>query len=234
MLHIPPFNFSRLTSTRKYTFSSHPPDVVKLLVPPGGTPDTLHLLLAGGLAGMTSTIFCYPLDLVRAILTVQTTEQKYKGMLDALKSIYRAKGIVGLYKGLPATLMGIAPYVAINFAVFDKLKRKFLPDKKSKYFDLTNLGLGALAGGIASAITYPTDVIRRRMQLVGTGTVELPPYRNTWDCIKTVYRTEGAGGLYKGLAPGMLKVVPSVAIAFMTYERLRVVLKFEGKAPSGG
>jgi Ca2+-binding EF-hand superfamily protein len=68
-------------------------------------PGTLNVLTAGGLAGMTSTIFCYPLDLVRSILTVQTSNAEYKGMNDALVKIYRTQGFFGLYKGLGTTLM---------------------------------------------------------------------------------------------------------------------------------
>lgn len=31
-------------------------------------------------------------------------------------------GVVGLYKGLSPTLLGIAPYVGLNFAVYETLK----------------------------------------------------------------------------------------------------------------
>eukprot|EP00475_Leptophrys_vorax_P040607 TRINITY_DN75585_c0_g1_i1.p1 TRINITY_DN75585_c0_g1~~TRINITY_DN75585_c0_g1_i1.p1 ORF type:complete len:449 (-),score=114.82 TRINITY_DN75585_c0_g1_i1:96-1442(-) len=198
-----------------------------------GSNGTLSVLLAGGLAGMTSTIFCYPLDLVRAILTVQTTSQVYSGMNDAIVSIFRKDGVRGLYKGLTPTLLGIAPYIAVNFATFDKLKTKFLPDKKDKYFDLMNLGLGAIAGATAVTLTYPSDVLRRKMQLNGLAELGMPAYDGIADCIRKVYANEGIGGFYRGLVPCYLKVVPSMAIAFMTYERLRSVLGFEGgKAPS--
>jgi hypothetical protein len=81
-------------------------DVYKQLLSDGQeNPGTLKVLTAGGLAGMTSTIICYPLDLVRSILTVQTNTLEYKGMNDALVKIYRSKGFFGLYKGLGTTLM---------------------------------------------------------------------------------------------------------------------------------
>ena len=47
------------------------------------------------------------------------------------------------------------------------------------------------------------------------------------DCFKKVLQTEGFKGLYKGIIACNLKVVPSMAIAFMTYERCRVYLKFD-------
>ena len=37
-------------------------------------------------------------------------------------------------------------------------------------------------------------------------------------------RHEGFSALFKGLMPNYLKVVPSIAIAFVTYEQLKVAL----------
>jgi solute carrier family 25 phosphate transporter 23/24/25/41 len=35
---------------------------------------------------------------------------------------------------------------------------------------------------------------------------------------------EGFGALFKGLLPNYVKVVPSIAIAFVTYEQLKTLL----------
>ena len=66
-------------------------------------------------------------------------------------------------------------------------------------------------------VTYPLDVIRRRMQMKGA-MAEQFPYRNTPHAISTIYHSEGLMGFYKGMLPNLLKVAPSVAIAFVTYE----------------
>jgi len=198
---------------------------------------------AGALTGMTASTICYPLDLVRSVLSVQTGSEHYRGIVHAMRSIVGREGIGGLYRGLGPTLMGIAPYIAINMTTFDLLKRRYLPkDRNAPYFTLINLGLGASAGFAAAATTYPTDLIRRRMQLqgleAGTGAHDLPAYRNTWHCITETVRTEGVRGMYKGLVPCVLKVVPSMAIAFTTYEFLRHHMDFDpsklSKAPSAG
>ena len=156
---------------------------------------------SGALTGMTAASICYPLDLVRSILSVQTNTDNYKGIADAMRSIVKAEGILGLYRGLGPTLMGIAPYIAINMTTFDLLKRRYLPaSRDAPYFTLINLGLGASAGFVSAASTYPSDLIRRRMQLQGTkGSHDLPAYRNTWHCITHTVQTEGVKGMYKGL-----------------------------------
>lgn len=195
---------------------------------------------SGALTGMTAATICYPLDLVRSVLSVQTTNENYKGIADAMRSIVKADGILGLYRGLGPTLMGIAPYIAINMTTFDLLKRKYMPKSRdAPYFTLINLGLGATAGFVSAATTYPTDLIRRRMQLSGMkGSHDLPAYRNTWHCITHTVATEGIRGMYKGMIPCFLKVVPSMAVAFTTYEFLRHHMGFDptklSKAPSAG
>jgi hypothetical protein len=57
------------------------------------------------------------------------------------------------------------PFIGIKMASFDVLKYRYLPDKKHPRFDVINLSLGALAGTIAVTFTYPTDVVRRLLQL---------------------------------------------------------------------
>jgi hypothetical protein len=66
---------------------------------------TGRLLLCGGLSGMISSFICYPLDLTRSILTVQTSSKQYDGIAHAISSIARKDGFFALYKGLGATLM---------------------------------------------------------------------------------------------------------------------------------
>ena len=57
-------------------------------------------LLSGGLAGVTALITTYPLDLIRARLTIQTSEQKYNGIVDTFKKVVREEGYRALYKGV--------------------------------------------------------------------------------------------------------------------------------------
>jgi solute carrier family 25 (mitochondrial phosphate transporter), member 23/24/25/41 len=203
----------------------------KLLVPAGSKGSVGLTLAAGAMSGMTSSVICYPLDLVRSHLTVQTTTKTYNGMIHGVRSIYAANGFRGLYRGLPISLMGIGPYVAINFTVFDLLKRNFLPAPTHPWFDVISFSFGAAAGFCAAAVTYPSDVIRRRMQLSGSTMhgLNIPKYKSSLDCIQSIIKYEGTRGLYKGMIPCFLKVVPSMAIAFAIHERLRRVLKFDLK-----
>lgn len=174
-------------------------------------------LLAGACAGMTATALTHPLDTVRLRLALPNCG--YTGMTNAFVSMVRAEGILSLYKGLVPTLIGIAPYAALNFATYDMLKRKFYHgNDTNRQNPATNLGLGGLAGTIAATACYPLDTIRRRMQMKGQ------IYRNQLDAFKTIWRTEGLVGFYRGWSANTIKVVPQNAIRFVAYEALKSLL----------
>jgi hypothetical protein len=72
----------------------------------------------------------------------------------------------------------------------------------------------------AVTFTYPTDLIRRRLQLQGFD-ISVPKYNGILDCITKIYRTNGIGGLYRGLVPCYIKIFPAVALQFWTMELLK-------------
>ena len=52
-------------------------------------------------------------------------------------------------------------------ASFDILKTFFVVDQNHPYKQFMNLSMGGAAGTISVTLTYPTDLIRRKMQLSG-------------------------------------------------------------------
>uniref|UniRef100_A0A453DWL1 Mitochondrial substrate carrier family protein n=1 Tax=Aegilops tauschii subsp. strangulata TaxID=200361 RepID=A0A453DWL1_AEGTS len=90
---------------------------------------------------------------------------------------------------------------------------------------VVSLFSGSLSGIAAStAATFPLDLVKRRMQLhgaAGTSQIEKSSITGT---IRQILQKEGPRGFYRGIVPEYLKVVPSVGIAFMTYEVLKSML----------
>jgi len=188
-----------------------------------GKPDLnpLQRLISGGLAGLTSVTATYPLDLVRTRLSVQTQDElKYKGIANAFGTIIKEEGVLALYKGISATLLGVAPYVGLNFMVYETLKAYVKTNIQPQPSTVLLLCCGGISGAIAQTITYPCDVLRRKMQMQGFSSHH-PVYRNTWDCVQITWRTQSFGGFYKGLVPNYLKVVPSISITFVVYENVK-------------
>ena len=76
----------------------------------------------------------YPLDLVRTRLSAQVSNDYYKGIGSTLKTIVRDEGVGGLYRGLNATLLQVAPSLAINYAAYESLRAYFMakhPEQQS-------------------------------------------------------------------------------------------------------
>lgn len=62
------------------------------------------------------------------------------------------------------------------------------------------------------------------MQLEGAGGRDRVYKTGLFGAFKQIFRNEGLRGLYRGILPEYYKVVPSVAIVFMTYEKLKQLL----------
>lgn len=46
-------------------------------------------------------------------------------------------------------------------------------------------------------------------------------YKSIWDAIRVIVTEEGIRGLFKGIVPNLLKVAPSMASSWLTFELTR-------------
>lgn len=206
IVRIFPYSASQLSANDWYK---------RLLADEHGDLTVPRRLLSGALAGMTATTLTHPLDTLRLRLALPGNH--YKGAADAVSTIMRTEGVAALYKGLGPTLVGIAPYAALNFATYDLVKRYVYHGDKPQS-PAANLLLGAGTGAFASSVCYPLDTIRRRMQMKGV------VYRNQMDAFATIWQREGLRGFYRGWLAASLKIVPQNSIRLVTYELLKGAL----------
>lgn len=187
-------------------------------------------LICGGCAGITSVTFTYPLDIVRTRLSIQTASfaslkksntGKPPGMWPTMVLMYKEEGgMRGLYRGIIPTVAGVAPYVGLNFMVYEAVRGYFTsPGEKNPPW-YRKLAAGAISGAVAQTCTYPFDVLRRRFQvnsMAGMGY----QYTSISGAISMIIKQEGVRGLYKGLMPNLLKVAPSMASSWLSFEMTR-------------
>ncbi|KAG4303439.1 hypothetical protein PCK1_000403 [Pneumocystis canis] len=191
--------------------------------------NTLQRLTAGALAGITSVVITYPLDITRTRLSIQSTSIPFKhidktrelpGMWKTMKHIYVIEGgLKALYKGIFPTILGIAPYVGLNFALYETMK-KFLSQENSEPTAFEKLMSGAISGAVAQTITYPAEVFRRRFQVSCMPGINYK-YTSMSDALKQILLHEGWKGFYQGLLPNLLKVIPSMGTSWLFYEITR-------------
>ncbi|KAG7395147.1 Hydrogenosomal carrier protein [Phytophthora boehmeriae] len=189
----------------------------------------MQKLSGGAIAGIVSVGVTYPLDSARARLTVQggLANTAHTGIFNVLKDVMQTEGLRGVYRGVLPTIWGIAPYIGLNFAVFETLRttvpRNAHGDPDAVYL----LVCGATAGVCGQTAAYPLDLLRRRFQLSAMRG-DATEYTSIIGGLRTIAREEGIRGLYKGLTPNIMRVVPSIAIMFTTNEMLkRSVKKYE-------
>ncbi|CAJ1329850.1 unnamed protein product, partial [Effrenium voratum] len=187
---------------------------------------------AGALAGASATTLTYPLDLLRAQMAISMTSLwdrvPHSSYTAAAEDIIRNEGVLGLYRGLGPTLLGILPHAGTSFLVFETLKPHFssLLGLRSER-DLPIVGrllAGALAGLVAQGASYPLHVVRRRMQ-VQSCLQHSSKYHSVLHALVTILRTEGfVKGLYKGSSLTLIKGPLSAACGFTTNDFLKAFL----------
>ncbi len=219
-----------------------------------GDLDVVRKLTAGAVAGIASVVSTYPLDLVRSRISIASAnmyneaknevkavsqevlreqiakrQSKVPGIWQMTRQVYREEGgLRGLYRGCVPTSVGVAPYVALNFYFYEAARKRITPPNGEPSAFL-KLACGALAGSISQTLTYPLDVLRRRMQVAGMkDSQEKLGYKdkNALNAIGNIVRAEGVTGLYRGLLPNLLKVAPSIGTSFLTYEAVKGFWRF--------
>lgn len=62
-----------------------------------------------------------------------------------------------------------------------------------------------------------------------TASIEGAPEVTMSSLFRQILRTEGAFGLYRGLAPNFMKVIPAVSISYVVYENLKITLGVQSR-----
>ncbi|KAG8495449.1 hypothetical protein CXB51_013176 [Gossypium anomalum] len=94
---------------------------------------------------------------------------------------------------------------------------------------------GGIRGLYRGTFTYPLDVVRRQMQVesLQCSTIQGGTrYRNTLDGLTTIARNQGWRQLFAGLSINYIKMVPSVAVGFASYDMMKVWLRIPPRQKS--
>lgn len=180
--------------------------------------------VAGGCAGMMAQAVVYPLDTLKFRMQCEVVPGGERGNLllwhTALK-MWRQNGIVTFYRGLPMGLIGMFPYAAIDLFTFETLKKTVIKrnlkatgtrhEEDALPGNFTLATIGGCSGAIGASAVYPLNLLRTRLQSQGT-TGHPRTYTGILDVTRQTLKYEGVKGLFKGLTPNLLKVVPAVSI----------------------
>ncbi|KAI1891489.1 hypothetical protein AGOR_G00144340 [Albula goreensis] len=196
----------------------------KLLSSESGKVKTHERFISGSLAGATAQTAIYPMEVMKTRLTLRKTGQ-YSGMFDCAKKILKKEGVKAFYKGYIPNILGIIPYAGIDLAVYESLKNAWLSHYAK---DTANPGVivllccGTISSTCGQLASYPLALVRTRMQAQASmeGSEQLSMNR----LVKKIVEKEGFFGLYRGILPNFMKVIPAVSISYVVYEYMRTGL----------
>ncbi|XP_029074658.1 calcium-binding mitochondrial carrier protein SCaMC-3 isoform X5 [Monodon monoceros] len=209
--------------------------------------------VAGSLAGATAQTIIYPMEVLKTRLTLRRTGQ-YKGLLDCAWRILEREGPRAFYRGYLPNVLGIIPYAGIDLAVYEvcetweqakmsfkdahppqnvgqtrlhlqTLKNRWLQQYSHDSADpgiLVLLACGTISSTCGQIASYPLALVRTRMQ--AQASIEGAPQLSMLGLLRHILSQEGVRGLYRGIAPNFMKVIPAVSISYVVYENMKQAL----------
>lgn len=86
---------------------------------------------------------------------------------------------------------------------------------------------GGMSGVLAASVTQPLDVVKTRMQAQRVARHARGKYTGIVSSLRLILAEEGGRGLFVGLAPSMLALVPALSLFFATYTSTKKLLSTE-------
>lgn len=144
--------------------------------------------------------------------TVEAPIVRQRGIFGTLRHIFFKEGVGSLYAGLGPTLTMGVPSTIIYFLTYDELSRTASQHNMNGQW--TPAVAGAAARFLASLSTAPLELVR-------TIQASKPESNGMLSEFQMIVRQEGVVGLYRGLAPSLLRDVPFSSIYWMSIEYCR-------------
>ncbi len=195
----------------------------KVLVPVGS--EAANSPFATGVSGAIATSladgFMTPFDVIKQRMQVHNSP--FKSVIKCGTTIFRTEGLSAFFVSYPTTLLLNIPFQMVQFPTYEFFRKKLLKSHGT-YDPVSHIIAGGVAGGLASAVTTPIDVIKTTLQTRGLATLESDPLKRVngmRDAIRFVYRERGLAGFGRGLGPRILTHMPATAICWTFYEYLK-------------
>ena len=204
---------------------------------PNHKPSTLMELFLGAVAAAISQCFTMPIGV---ITTQQQTDKNHKNVFQLIKEILDQDGVTGLWRGLRVSLV-LCINPSITYGSYERLKQIFYGNKQ--YLNpLEAFSLGVLAKSLATVVTQPLIVSKAMMQKKSTSSSKGKKdtkssleeddheddikFDHFTDALAHLWHTEKFHGLYKGIAPQLLKGVFVQGLLFMFKDQIDLLFLF--------
>ncbi|SPP89342.1 blast:Solute carrier family 25 member 40 [Drosophila guanche] len=117
-------------------------------------------LLAGVTARILAVTCVSPVELIRT--KMQSQRMTHAEMFGTIRQVVQSQGLLGLWRGLPPTILRDVPFSGIYWTCYEYLKNSFNVVEPTFGF---SFAAGAISGSVAAMITTPFDVIKTHEQI---------------------------------------------------------------------
>lgn len=171
----------------------------------------------GALSRAIAVATACPISVVKTRFEgTSTARQQYKSVFDAMLSIVRKHGVSGLWAGVIPSVVKDAPYSGVYLLLYTNMKEMLGSRVYTTHSQGSDLAIqfvsGFAAGGLATALFQPLEVIKTRQQLAGQ--------LSLIQCTKSILSESGVVGFYRGVVPRMLRRSFSNALSWMIFEQI--------------
>ncbi|KAI1477228.1 mitochondrial carrier [Daldinia eschscholtzii] len=191
--------------------------------------------VSSGVAGLITQVLTNPIWVMktRMLSSDRSAAGAYPSMWAGAVHILRHEGWKGFYRGLGISLFGVA-HGAVQFAVYDPVKRLYFARRgpfstlresedlaRQRMSTEATLVISSVAKLVAGAVTYPYQVIRSRLQNYDA---DMRFGRGIKGVVRRTWTEEGWRGFYRGIVPGVVRVLPATWVTFLVYENAKFYL----------
>lgn len=148
---------------------------------------------------------------------MQLHNSEFRSVIGCARTVFKNEGISAFYISYPTTLTMSVPFTAVQFTVYEYMKRILNPT--NDYSPVTHMVAGGVSGAVAAGVTNPLDVAKTLLQTRGTSEEkDIRDARGMWSALKVIYQRDGLKGFGRGLTPRVLTFMPSNALCWLSYE----------------
>lgn len=172
-------------------------------------------LVKGFLTGFIEAIICYPTEFVKTQLQLQSkTNPEYKGILDCGKKTVARDGVMGLYRGAAPLIFGSSIKQSARWTGYKTVEAQFMDDKGN--IKIHHRMFAGACGGVSEAVLAVTPIETLKTRLTDDARRGTKNYSGSLDAVMKIMKSEGPGGLYRGLVPTIAKQATNQAVRFPT------------------
>lgn len=179
--------------------------------------NSLQTFMVGAVSRASIATLLNPISVVKTRLEYGGGPEYKRSVGKMLVDITKKEGAKGLFSGIVPTILRDAPFSGLNLLLFMKA-REFtatLAEKQGREVSsYDTLMCGAFAGGFATFLTQPPDVLRTRLQIQRNLDRNIKPMVT----FSTIIAEKGLKGLYVGAVPRIARRTFQQAITWSLFE----------------